>query len=92
MSNPSLSLAERRQRLIAQCAAQRTVLAQTVEPWRAPLARVDQGLAAIRTLRRNPVLFVGGVVLLAILRPGRAMNWLRRGWLGWQLLHGLRKR
>jgi hypothetical protein len=31
-------------------------------------------------------------VFLAILRPGRAMNWLRRGWLGWQLLRGLHKR
>ncbi len=92
MSKPTLSLVERRQRLIAQCADQRAALAQTVEPWRAPLARVDQGLAALQTLRRNPALFVGGVVFLAILRPGRAMNWLRRGWLGWQLLRGLHKR
>jgi len=92
MSQPTPSLVERRQRLIAQCEAQRAALAQTVEPWRAPLARVDLGLTVLRTLRRNPALFVGGVLFFALLRPARAVNWLRRGWLGWQLLRGFHKR
>jgi hypothetical protein len=92
MSQSTPSLVERRQRLIAQCDAQRAALAQTVEPWRVPLARVDLGLSALRMLRRNPAVFVGGVVFLTLLRPARAANWLRRGWLGWQLLRGLHKR
>lgn len=90
-------LAERREQLVAQAAAQRLALAQNIEPWRRPLARVDQGLAALRYIKRHPAWIVGGVALLAALRPGRARaagvgKWLTRGWATWQLLHRLRGR
>lgn len=85
-----IRLAERRKQLIAQAAVQRTTLAQCIEPWRVPLARVDQGLNLLRTIKRHPVWIVGGVVLFAALKPVRVLTWLRRGWVTWQVLHRLR--
>ena len=82
-------LAERRCRLITQAAAQRKTLAQDIEPWRIPLARVDQGLAALRFVRSHPAWIVGGV-LLAALRLGRTGKWLQLGWVTWQMRHKLR--
>lgn len=92
MNEKSIRLAERRERLVAQAAAQRMALAQNIEPWRNPLARADQGLAALRYIKSHPAWIVGGVALLAALRPGRAGKWLRRGWVTWQMVHKLRGR
>lgn len=78
-------LADRRRQLVAQAAAQRTMLANDLEPWRARLALVDRGAAVLRRVGRHPVLIVGVVLLLAIWRPRRAGKWLHRGWLAWQL-------
>jgi len=91
MSEKSARLADQRERLVALAAAQRTALAHNIEPWRIPLARVDQGLAALRVIRRNPAWIVVGVLLAALLR-GNSMKWLRRGWVAWRLLRGLRSR
>ena len=90
MNKKMLRLAERRNRLIAQAAAQRTSLAQNIEPWRVPLAQADQGLAALRYLRDHPVWIVGAGVLLAVLRPVRALKWLGRGWVAWQMMKKMR--
>ena len=92
MNEKLLRLAERRERLIAQAAAQRVALAQSIEPWRIPLAVADQGLAALRFIRSHPAWLVGGGILIAALRPGRVVKWLRRGWVTWQILHNLRGR
>jgi CHAD domain-containing protein len=92
MSEKLHRLAERRERLVAQAAAQRMALAQSIEPWRIPLAVADQGLAALRFLKRHPAWIVGGGILIAALRPVRVVKWLRRGWVAWQILHNLRGR
>ena len=62
-----------------------------------PLARADQGLAVLRYIKAHPAWIVGGVALLAALRPGRVRaagvgKWLTRGWAAWQLVHKLRGR
>jgi len=90
MKNNAIPLAERRQHLLAQVALQRIALAQGIEPWRMPLAVADQGLNALRYVRRHPVLLVGGLGLLAALWPGRTWTWLRRGWGAWWVMHRLR--
>lgn len=90
MNDKLIRLAERRDRLVAQAAAQRISLAQNIEPWRQPLARADQGLAALRYIRSHPAWIVGGAVLLAVLRPGRIGKWLGRGWVTWQMVRKLR--
>lgn len=76
-------LAERRRRLVAQAAAQRTALAHDLQPWRARLALVDQGVAVFRTIGRHPALIVGAALLLVGLRPRRAGNGCSAaGWRG----------
>lgn len=92
MNAKLMQLAERRERLVMQAAAQRTTLAHNIEPWRTPLALADQGLAALRYLKNHPSWIVGGIFLFAALRPGRVGKWLRRGWVAWQILYKLRGR
>jgi len=92
MNKKRILLAERRERLVAQAAAQRMALAQSIEPWRIPLARADRGLAALRYIKSHPAWAVGAVVLLAALRPGRVGKWLGRGWVTWQMMHKPRGR
>lgn len=89
MNKKRLRLAERRERLVAQASAQRAALAENVEPWRMPLALADQGLSALRYIRRHPEWIAGIVVLIAALRPRRAGKWLGRGWVTWQVMHKL---
>lgn len=89
MNEKLTRLAERRERLITQAAAQRMALAQNIEPWRIPLARVDRGLAALRYIKSHPVWIVGGAALLAALRPRRVGKWLQLGWVTWQMRHKL---
>lgn len=83
-------LRNRREYLLAEAAQQRSALAQHIEPWRVPLALADEGISVLRTLRRHPVLVVGGIALLAWLRPGRGWAWLQGGWATWQVLQRLR--
>jgi ribosomal 50S subunit-associated protein YjgA (DUF615 family) len=90
MNQKLIQLAERRRRLVAQAAAQRTALAHNVEPWRSRLALVDQGVAVFRFIGRHPALMVGTALVLAALRPRRAGKWLQRGWLVWQIGRRLR--
>lgn len=78
-------LAERRTQLVAQSAAQRTVLAHNLEPWRTRLALADRGIAAVRYVRCHPALMLGGALLLTALRPRRVGTWLQRGLLVWQI-------
>lgn len=85
MSNMSNRLAEHRENLVAQAAAQRRALARTVAPWHAPLALADQGLEALRTVRRHPVLLLGVALVFARLRRGRTGKWPRYLWAGWQI-------
>jgi len=91
--NEKLSrLAERRERLVAQAAAQRTVLSQNIEAWRVPLVLADQGLAALRYVKSHPVLTMGGVALFVVLRPRHIGEWLRRGLVTWQIMNKIRGR
>jgi hypothetical protein len=90
MNQKLTQLAERRRRLVAQAAAQRTALAHNVAPWRSRLALVDRGVAVFRFIGRHPALMVGAALLLAALRPRRAGKWLQRGWLVWQIGRRLR--
>ena len=85
-------LAARRRQLVAQAAAQRTVLAQGMVSWRPRLALADRGIAVFRYVRRYPALLAVSGLLLTALRPQRAAGWLQRGWLLWQVGSSLWKR
>ncbi|MDR3391474.1 MAG: YqjK-like family protein [Sulfuriferula sp.] len=91
MMNPKMPPpTERRERLIAQAAAQRAALAQNIESWRTPLAHVDRGLMALRYIKRHPVWIVGGIAVLAVVSPGRAGKWLGRGLAAWKIIQTVR--
>ena len=85
MNSKLSQLAERREHLVAQAAAQRTALAQNAAPWRASLALADRGMDVLRTLRRHPAWLLGATLLLVALRPGRAGKLTRFAWVGWQI-------
>lgn len=61
-------LAERRERLVALSAVQRETIRQSAQPWRVPLARIDQGLEVLRYVRGHPVVMAGAGLLLLKLR------------------------
>jgi len=88
MNKKQVQLVMRREQLIDMAAMQRAELGQLIEPWRAPLARLDQGLNVIRYFKRHPSLILISGLALAALRPGRlgAGEWLRRGWLAWRVV------
>lgn len=90
MNRTLAQLAERRRQLVAQAAFQRFTLANDMAPWRARLARVDQGVAVVRYLRGHPLLVLGATLLFAAVRPRGVGKWLRRGWLVWQIGRRLR--
>lgn len=92
MNGKLTRLAERRERLIAQAEAQRTVLATRIAPWRERLSLADRGIAAVRYVRSHPALILGVVLLVAALRPRHAGTWLQRGLLAWQIGRRLRSR
>lgn len=92
MNAKLLELAERRGMLVSRAAAQRTELAQALAPWRGPLALVDQGVSALRYLKRHPVLLAGGVVCAAVLRPRRVVGLLRSGWVVWRMVTAVKRR
>lgn len=92
MNSRARQLVERRDRLVAQAELQRAALARAIEPWRTPLALTDQGLNALQYVRHHPQWLVGGVLLLAVLRPRGLGKWLSRGWISWQMLNRLRTR
>lgn len=77
--------AERRAGLIAQAEVQRDALARGVDRWRGPLALADRGIDALRSIGRHPGWVLGGVVLLAAVRPRRAGRWARWLWTAWQI-------
>lgn len=90
MINSELArLAARRERLLAQSAAQRAVLTLGMAPWRARLALVDRGIEAVRYVRRYPAVLAAAGLLVAALRPQRAAGWLQRSWVLWQVGRGL---
>ena len=90
MNQKQARLAERREHLIAEAAVQRAALARNMEPLRAPLAKADRGLAALRYVRQHPVWLAGGVAVVAALRRFRTGKWLTRGMLAWQMVRKLR--
>jgi len=89
MNRTLLQIAARREQLLARTALQRGLLAQVVEPWRMPLSLADQGITALRYLKRHPASIVSVTAVLVVLRPKRIATWLGRAWVSWQLLQRL---
>jgi YqjK-like protein len=90
MSEKLRNLAERREHLVSQAAEQRLLLAQNVETWRAPIALVDRGLAAVSYIKRHPISAVSASLgLFIVMRSSSTTKWFQRGWLVWQVVRRL---
>ena len=82
---PTLTLALRRELLLARSRALRQQLAREGQALEAPLAIADQARQGLRWLWQHPEWPIAGLVLLTLLRPRRAWRWASRGWWAWRL-------
>lgn len=83
MNKQMLEVMQRRGELLARIAAQREQVAEIGTRWQTPLALADQGLAAVRFLRSNPVLVAGVAALLVIRRRG-VVGLVKGVWRAWR--------
>lgn len=89
-----MDIARERERLIAECAAQRADLAVGMARWRAPLAAADRVVAAARYARANPLwpmAVVAAAAGLYVFRARGIVQLLKRGftlWRAWRALQG----
>lgn len=88
MNKRMLEVMQRRGELLARIASQREQMAEIETRWQAPLALADQGLAAMRFLRSNPVLVAGVAALFVIRRRGMVglVAGVWRAWKGYRYL------
>ena len=61
-------LTQHRGEILARIAVQREQMTEIEAEWNAPLALADQGVAAVRFLRRHPLLVAGAMALFVIRR------------------------
>jgi hypothetical protein len=78
------ALQQRQRRLLLRSSELRGRLAADAQVLRRPLALADQVRAGWRWLRAYPELPVAAVVVVALLRPRRALRWSWRGWAAWR--------
>lgn len=81
----SATLAARKQALLIRSAELRVLMTQHGRELQAPLAVADQAVAATQWLRAHPQWVAGALLLVAVLRPRRALGWASRLWWGWGL-------
>ena len=73
-----------RARLLARAAVERESVRVQLRAWEAPLALVDRSVTAARYVRRHPQWLMGAAIVLAVLRPRRALAWVRNGLIAWR--------
>jgi len=79
-------LMQTRGELLARIAVQREQMSEIEAEWRAPLAVADQGVVAVRFLRRHPWLVAGVAAVFVIRRRSVAgLAWgVWRAWKGFR--------
>jgi hypothetical protein len=90
MKKKLASIAERRHRLVAQVEAQRGALVKNIKPLQCSLTLADKSLTIISYVKKHPVLVMSIAALVGMLRPMRAVKWLRRSWIASLMMRGLR--
>jgi hypothetical protein len=82
MSNDDL--VQQQQRLLMRSVALRNNLTDQAQVFKRPLAVADQARAALQWLYRNPQWPLGSLVVVAVLKPRRAIIWSSRFLLAWR--------
>ncbi|HRH74765.1 YqjK-like family protein [Zoogloea sp.] len=85
-----VELALRKQRLQTRSAAQREALVHHAQAFTPVFAGVDRVVNGVLWARDNAPILSGLAIFLVVARPRAALRWVRRGWLGWQLLRRAR--
>ncbi len=88
-----LALAEHRTRLVARAQAERESFGRLLAPTDALSAMATSVFQAVRRIfreaRKYPLLALAGGVVLAAMRPRRAIGWIARGWSLYRLYRSL---
>jgi hypothetical protein len=92
MKKRLVSIAKRRQLLVAQVAQQRELLVNNIKPLQKSLSWADNGLKVLRYVKKHPILILGITALIAFQRPTRALKWIRRSWVAALAIRVLRTR
>jgi hypothetical protein len=79
MSERFKQLSARHSSLRDRCALQRQELSQQAQQIERHLSGVDRAVNAVRAVARSPLLIVGGIATIALLRPRRLVRWASRG-------------
>ena len=82
--NPIIDIMVRRERLLAQCAAQRDDLAVLAQRLEVPLKVADRVVAGVHYLRRHPVALGAAVALFAAIERRHLWTCVRRGFVVWR--------
>ena len=90
MKKKLATIAERRQRLVGQVEEQRRTLVKNIKPLQGSLTFADKSLTIISYVKKHPVLVMSIAALVGMLRPTRAVKWLRRSWIASLMMRGLR--
>lgn len=85
------ALTQRQQQLLVRSVELRLRLGGAAAVWQPPLAWADQVHAAWRWLRLHPEVPLAAAVMLAVLRPRRALRWAGRAWWAWRLWQRLQR-
>ena len=89
MQKTPLTLAQRREALIAVSSVQRESLALQLHSLMHPLSHVDAGLSFINRMRARPSILVGLVLSIIAIKPRRLKAWFRNGLAAWQTWRSL---
>lgn len=82
MNNNDLLL--RQQLLLRRSQQLRLSLADQARALERPLAAVDTVQRGLRWLYANPLVPLGALTLLVVMRPRRVIRWTARAWWLWQ--------
>jgi YqjK-like protein len=77
-----------RARLLARAAVERERVFVHLRAWEAPLALVDRSMAAARYVHRHPQWLIAIAIVFAVMRPRRAVAWVRNGLIAWRVFRG----
>ena len=83
-TDATAGMMQKREKLLALCAAQRDDLAVVTQQLEGPLKIADRGLAAARYLRRHPVALGLAVAAVAVIRRRGLLTWAQRGLVAWR--------
>jgi hypothetical protein len=83
-------ITERRHRLVTQAAEQREALANSIQPLHKCLSLADKSIKLVHYVKKQPILIMGIAAFIGMLKPTRAVKWLRRSWIASLTLRSLR--